>query len=309
MINEKIEKLNSLGQSLWYDNMQRKLLVNGELKAMIEQGDIRGITSNPTIFNQAIGKTSDYDEALIPLAKEGWDPEKIFWELAIQDIRMATDLFRPLYDKTNGGDGYVSLEVSPRLGHESDASAAQAEDLWARVARPNLMIKIPATAEGIPAIRKATAAGVSVNITLIFSVSRYLQVMEAFLSGLEDRLASGQPIDTIASVASFFVSRVDTKVDKKLPEGSPLRGKAAIANAKLAYQEFLKTFQGERWEKLRARGAHLQRPLWASTSTKNPAYPDNLYVDNLIGPDTINTVPPSTLASFKDHGRVADHHH
>jgi transaldolase/glucose-6-phosphate isomerase len=297
-----ILKTTSLGQSLWYDNIQRKLLENGEFAAMIARGDIRGMTSNPSIFNNAIAKSSDYDSALVPLAWAGWDAERIFWELAIEDIRAAADLFKPLYEESNKGDGYVSLEVSPYLARQTDPTAAQAQQLWARVARPNLMIKIPATTEGIPAIRKAIAAGLNVNVTLIFSITRYIEVMDAYLSGLEDRVALGRPVDHIASVASFFISRVDSKIDPKLPEGSPLRGLAAVANAKLAYDEFLKFFSGERWEQLKARGAHLQRPLWASTSTKDPTYPDTIYVDNLIGPDTVNTVPPATLDSFRDHG-------
>jgi transaldolase/glucose-6-phosphate isomerase len=298
-----IEKLTSLGQSLWYDNIQRQLLESGEFKAMIERGDIRGVTSNPSIFNNAIAKSKDYDSALVPLAWSGWDAEKIFWQLAVEDIQAAADFFLPLYEETNGGDGYVSLEVSPALANDTAASAAQAQQLWARVGRPNLMVKIPATREGIPAIRTAIAAGVNVNVTLIFSLARYAQVMEAYLAGLEDRLAAGHPIGSIASVASFFVSRVDSKIDPRLPQGSPLGGRAAIANAKLAYEQFLRTFNGPRWEKLRSSGARLQRPLWASTSTKNPDYPDVIYVDNLIGPDTVNTVPPATLLAFKDHGR------
>jgi len=299
-----IEQLTKLGQSLWYDNIQRKILENGEFKAMIQRGDIRGVTSNPSIFNHAIAKSTDYDAALIPLAWAGWDAEKIFWELAIEDIRAATDLFLPLYEESNGGDGYVSIEVSPFIANDTDKTAMQAQQLWARVARPNLMVKIPATKAGVPAIRKAIASGININVTLIFSLARYAEVMEAYLSGLEDRLAAGHPIDHIASVASFFVSRVDTKIDPKLPEGSPLRGQAAVANAKLAYDEFLKTFKGARWDKLASKGARLQRPLWASTSTKNPAYSDVLYVDDLIGPNTVNTVPPATLDAYKDHGKA-----
>ena len=297
-----ISKLTQLGQSLWYDNIQRKLLENGELKAMIERGEIRGVTSNPTIFNNAIAKTNDYDSALTPLAWAGWDAEKIFWQLAIEDIRAACDAFLPLYEETNGGDGFVSLEVNPGIAHDTEATTAQAEQLWVRVARPNLMVKIPATKEGVPAIRQAIAAGVNVNVTLIFSLKRYAEVMDAYLQGLEDRAALGHPIDHIASVASFFVSRVDTKIDPKLPDGSDLKGKAAIANAKLAYEQYHQTFAGMRWEKLKYKGARVQRPLWASTSTKNPAYPDTIYVDNLIGPETVNTVPPATLDAFKDHG-------
>jgi transaldolase/glucose-6-phosphate isomerase len=311
-MSNPITKLTSLGQSLWYDNIQRKILENGEFKAMIERGDIRGVTSNPTIFNNAIAKSTDYDSALTPLAWAGWDAEKIFWQLAIEDIRAACDAFAPLYEESNGGDGFVSLEVSPHIAHDTNATVAQAEQLWARVKRPNLMVKIPATKEGVPAIRKAIAAGVNINVTLIFSLARYAEVMDAYLSGLEDRLAAspssygrgarGEGIDHIASVASFFVSRVDSKIDPKLPDGSDLKGKAAIANAKLAYEEFHKTFAGGRWEKLKYKGARVQRPLWASTSAKNPAYPDTIYVDNLIGPETVNTVPPATLDAFKDHG-------
>lgn len=297
-----IRKLTQLGQSLWYDNIQRNLLESGELKAMIERGDIRGVTSNPSIFNAAIAKSIDYDSALMPLAWAGWDAEKIFWQLAIEDIRAACDAFMPLYEETNGGDGYVSLEVSPHIAHDTEKTVAQAEQLWVRVARPNLMVKIPATKEGIPAIRKATAAGLNINVTLIFSLARYAEVMDAYLSGLEDRAAAGHPIDHIASVASFFVSRVDSKIDAKLAGDSGLRGKAAIANAKLAYDEFQKTFAGRRWENLKVKGGRVQRPLWASTSTKNPDYPDTLYVDHLIGPETVNTVPPQTLDAFRDHG-------
>ena len=304
-MSDSIKKLTQLGQSLWYDNIQRKILENGEFKAMIERGDIRGVTSNPSIFNAAIAKTNDYDSALTPLAWAGWDAEKIFWQLAIEDIRAACDAFAPLYEETNGGDGYVSIEVSPNIAHDTNATVAQAEQLWARVKRPNLMVKIPATKEGIPAIRKAISVGVNINITLIFSLTRYIEVMDAYLSGLEDHLAAGHSIEHIASVASFFVSRVDTKIDPKLPEGSSLRGKAAIANAKLAYDQYHQTFAGRRWENLKVKGARVQRPLWASTSTKNPDYPDTIYVDNLIGPETVNTVPPATLEAFKDHGVAA----
>src|SRR5512145_1673118 len=243
-----IEKLTSLGQSLWLDNIQRKQLENGELKAMIERGDIRGMTSNPSIFNNAIAKSQDYDAALTSLAWAGWDPQKIFWQLAIEDIRAACDLFAPLYEETNGGDGYVSIEVSPDIAHNTEATVAQVEQLWARVRRPNLMVKIPATEAGIPAIRKAISVGINVNVTLIFSLKRYAEVMEAYLSGLEDHIAAGHSVHHIASVASFFVSRVDTKIDPRLPEGSPLRGKAAVANAKLAYDQYQKIFTSHRWE-------------------------------------------------------------
>lgn len=303
-MSDTIKKLTTLGQSIWYDNIQRKLLETGELKAMIERGDIRGVTSNPTIFNNAIAKSADYDSALKSLAWAGWDAEKIFWQLAIEDIRAACDAFAPLYEETNGGDGYVSLEVSPYIANDTEATIAQVEQLWARVRRPNLMVKIPATQAGIPAIRKAISVGVNVNVTLIFSLARYAEVMDAYLSGLEDHLAAGHSIEHIASVASFFVSRVDSKIDPQLKDDS-LKGKAAIANAKIAYDEYQKTFAGRRWENLKVKGARVQRPLWASTSTKNPNYPDTIYVDNLIGPETVNTVPPQTLDAFKDHGVAA----
>lgn len=302
-MSESIKKLTALGQSLWYDNIQRKLLVNGELKAMIDRGDIRGVTSNPTIFQNAIAKTNDYDAALTPLAWAGWDSERIFWQLAVEDIQEACDLFRPLYEQSKGGDGYVSLEVSPYLARDTEGTIKQAQELWDRVNRPNLMVKIPATKEGIPAIRTSIAAGINVNVTLIFSLSRYAEVMNAYLEGIEERVAKDLPVQQIASVASFFVSRVDSKVDPKLPEDSPLRGKAAVANAKLAYEQFEAIFTSPRFATLKARfRARVQRPLWASTGTKNPSYPDTLYVDELIGPDTVNTVPPATLDAFRDHG-------
>ena len=306
-----ISQLFRLGQSLWYDNIQRRLLENGELAAMIRRGDIRGVTSNPSIFHNAIAKTNDYDPALIPLAWSGWDPEQIFWQLAIEDIRDACDLFSTLYRESEGADGYVSLEVSPMLAHNTEGTLAQAKQLWEWVDRPNLMVKIPATMEGIPAVRAAIASGINVNITLIFSLERYRLVMDAFLAGLNDRLMAGQPIRQIASVASFFVSRMDTKVDGLLngigsSEAKALCGKAAIAYTKLAYDEFLQVFRGERFDRFQAAGCRPQRPLWASTSTKNPAYPDTLYVDGLIGSGTVNTVPPQTLVAFRDHGKATN---
>jgi len=304
-MSESIKKLTAFGQSLWYDNIQRKLLVNGELKAMIDRGDIRGVTSNPSIFQNAIAKTNDYDAALTPLAWAGWDAEKIFWQLAIEDIQEACDLFRTLYDQTRGGDGYVSIEVSPYLAKDTEGTIKQTQELWGRVNRPNLMVKIPATKEGVPAIRTSIAAGINVNVTLIFSLSRYAEVMDAYLSGIEDRVAKELPVQQIASVASFFISRVDVKVDPRLAADSLLRGKAAIANAKLAYEQFEAIFTSPRFATLKARfRARVQRPLWASTGTKNPQYSDTLYVDELIGPDTVNTVPPATLDAFRDHGKA-----
>ncbi|WP_374688436.1 transaldolase, partial [Promineifilum sp.] len=310
------QQLAQVRQSLWYDNIQRGLLDNGEMAGMVARGEIRGVTSNPTIFMNAITKSNDYAAGLLPLAAAGWSAEAIFWQLAIEDIQAAADLFRPLYHETNGGDGYVSIEVNPNLAGDTEATLAEVQSLWRRVDRPNLMVKIPATRAGIPAIRAAIAAGINVNVTLIFSRARYAEVMDAYLSGLEQRAAAGQPVDGIASVASFFVSRVDSNVDPRLQaivdgggaqaaEAAALLGQAAIANARLAYADFRRTFAGPRWEKLQAAGARLQRPLWASTGTKNPAYSDVLYVEELIGPDTVNTVPPQTLAAFLDHGRVA----
>ncbi len=305
-MSDSIKHLTKLRQSLWYDNIQRRLLENGELAAMITRGDIRGVTSNPSIFHNAIAKSGDYDSALVPLAWSGWSAEDIFWQLAIEDITVACDLFRLLYEETKGGDGYVSLEVSPLLARNTEATLAQARHLWQTVNRPNLMIKIPATKEGIPAVQAAIAEGINVNVTLIFSIDRYHEVMDAYLSGLEDRVAAGLPVDNIASVASFFVSRVDSKVDAQLPAGSPLRGKSAIANAKLAYEAFEGVFTAKRFHSLHDNHfAKPQRPLWASTSTKNPDYPDTIYVDNLIGPTTVNTVPPQTLEAFRDHGEAA----
>lgn len=304
------EKITAAGQSIWYDNIQRRMLNNGELEGMIKAGEIRGVTSNPSIFNQAIGKSSDYDAALKPMAWANWEAEKIFFQLAVEDIRAAADLFRPLYDETNGGDGYVSLEVSPFLADNANKTLSQAMELWTWVDRPNLMVKIPATKAGLPAIRKAIAAGLNINVTLIFSLERYIEVMDAYQSGLEDRVAKGLPIDRIASVASFFVSRVDTKVDtqlKEIPQTGEIKnlyGKAAIANARLAYDLFLKEIAKPRWKALQAKGARLQRPLWASTSTKNPSYRDVIYVEELIGSDTVNTVPPQTLDAFREHGEV-----
>ena len=311
-----IQKLHSLGQSLWYDNIQRQLLVDGRLKAMIERNEIRGVTSNPSIFNNAIAKSQDYDAALKPMAWAGWSPEDIFWQLAAEDICAAADLFTPLYESTQGGDGYVSLEVDPNLAHESSATLQAAKRLWKWVDRPNLMIKIPATPEGIPAIRSAIAAGLNVNVTLIFSLDRYAAVMDAYLSGLEERVKKGLPIDQIASVASFFVSRVDTKIDALLEEkkrageiseeqSAALSGKAAIANTKLAYALFEETFASKRFASLKKKGARVQRPLWASTSTKNRTYRDVMYVEDLIAADSVNTVPPQTLDAFRDHGVAA----
>lgn len=308
-------QLHAVGQSVWYDNIQRSLLKNGELAGMIRRGEIRGVTSNPTIFMNAITKSQDYDSSLLPLASSSLTPEEIFFHLAIEDIQAAADLFLPLYQESNGGDGYVSLEVSPYLANDTAATLAQARQLWQRVDRLNLMIKIPATKAGLPAITAAIAAGINVNVTLIFALQRYAEVMDAYLSGLEQRVSAGLPVDQIASVASFFVSRVDTNVDARLQniiqaggaqahKAQALLGKAAIANARLAYANFKQVFASDRFKQLAAHGARVQRPLWASTSTKNPAYRDVIYVEELIGPHTVNTMPPQTVVAFLDHGLV-----
>ncbi len=307
--------LHAAGQSVWYDNIQRSLLRNGELAGMIPRGEIRGVTSNPTIFMHAITKSQDYDAGLVPLAQAGQSAEEIFWDLAIEDIQGAADLFRPLYDESERGDGFVSLEVSPYLAQDAEGTLAAARTIWQRVGRPNLMVKIPATMAGLPAVTAAIAAGINVNVTLIFAGKRYAAVMDAYLKGLEQRVAAGLPVTSVASVASFFVSRVDTKVDGYLAgmidrggvqaeKAASLRGKAAIANARLAYADFKSLVASDRWQRLEAKGARVQRPLWASTGTKNPAYSDVMYVEELVGPDTVNTVPPQTLAAFLDHGQV-----
>jgi transaldolase len=308
-----IEELHAMGQSIWYDNIQRSMLQNGSFAKLIESGDIRGVTSNPSIFHNAISKSHDYDSTIASLAHSDLSTEALFIELAIEDIRSAADLFHQLYEKSSGGDGYVSLEVNPRLARDTQATIDETRRLWKVVDRPNLMIKIPATEEGLPAIQAAIADGFNINVTLIFSIERYRAVMEMFISGLEQRIASRLPVTSIASVASFFVSRVDSKIDAKLQtitkngtagilQAEHLLGKAAIANARLAYQEFQEVFESERFRGLAAKGARLQRPLWASTSTKNPSYRDVMYVEELIGPNTVNTMPPQTLDAFRDHG-------
>jgi transaldolase len=311
-----IHALHELGQSIWYDNIQRRLIENGVLASMIDHGDIRGITSNPSIFNNAIAKSNDYDAALLPLAQSGLDSESIFFNLAADDIRKVADLFSPLYQETNGEDGYVSLEVSPFLAKDTSGTITQAKMLRDMVQKPNLMVKIPATREGLPAIRQVIAAGINVNVTLIFSLERYAEVMNAYMEGLEERQKQGLPIDKIASVASFFVSRLDTKVDAQLEnlaqkgtlstqQVSMMAGKTAIAQSRMAYYLFEKLFASDRFVKLQKLGAKLQRPLWASTSTKNPAYRDVMYIEELIAPHTVNTVPPATLDLFRDHGDVS----
>jgi transaldolase/glucose-6-phosphate isomerase len=311
-----VQQLHELGQSVWLDYIRKDLLESGELAQLISDGEVRGVTSNPTIFQQAIGNSSLYDEAARSMAQAGWSDEQVFESLAVDDIRAATDLFLPVYEDSEGADGFVSIEVSPRLAYDTSATLGEARRLWSEVNRPNVMIKIPATEPGLPAIEQAISEGINVNVTLVFSLKRYAQVMQAYLQGLERRLQAGHSLDHVASVASFFVSRVDTLVDglleallreegPKAPRAVALLGKAAIANAKLAYAQFKAFFDDDRFTLLLEQGARLQRPLWASTSTKNPAYRDVLYVENLIGPHTVNTLPPATLASFREHGQAA----
>ena len=316
-MTDLITKMNQIGQSIWYDNIERKLLEDGTLSGMVLRGEIKGITSNPSIFNQAISQSSDYDQEIQSLAGKGMTRQDIYEQLVVSDIQKAADLFRPLYEETDGADGYVSLEVSPYLAHQIAETISEARKLWKLVDRPNLMVKIPATIEGIPAITETIANGINVNVTLIFGLDRYQQVMDAYLAGLEKRSATGNSISGIASVASFFISRIDSKVDQQLEsllensdpadqeEIRPLMGKAALASGKLAFELYEDNFgkAGSRYQKLVSLGARRQRVLWASTSTKNPSYPDTMYVDELIGPETVNTIPPKTLMAFLDHGK------
>jgi transaldolase len=310
----KLEQLTELGQAVWLDFIRRSLITSGRLQALVDEG-LRGMTSNPTIFDQAIAGSDDYDEDLHRLAAGTGSVMEIYEALAMDDIRRAADVLRPVYNATDGIDGYVSLEVNPQLAHDTERTVAEARRLFAALGRPNIMIKVPATSAGVPAIRTLIGDGVNVNVTLIFSLDHYRAIAEAYISGLEDLAARGGILSQAASVASFFVSRIDTAVDQALdshaengqsPASSAqsLKGKIAIASAKTAYGLFGEIFAGERWERLAAQGARVQRPLWASTSTKNPAYPDTMYVDTLIGPHTVNTLPPATLDAFRDHGTV-----
>jgi transaldolase len=303
-----MRRLLDLGQSVWLDYLSRGMTRSGELHTLIADG-LRGMTSNPTIFEHAIGHTSDYDQGLTALANSARTDRDIFETLAIEDVREAADVFRTVFDSTAGGDGFVSLEISPRLARDTEGSVAEARRLWKALDRPNVMIKIPGTREGWPAIERCLSEGININITLLFSVEHYRAVAEAYLRALEARLERGQPIDRVASVASLFVSRVDTEVDERIRRrgGSltTVRGKVALASAHLAYAAFREILRSDRWRALQAKGARPQRLLWASTGTKNPEYSDVLYVDSLIGPDTITTVPPATLRLFEDHGRVS----
>ncbi len=317
-MSTKLQELfEQQGQSTWLDFIRRNMLNDGGMQKYVDRG-IRGVTANPTIFAQAIGAGDDYDAQIADLLREGVRPDDMFEQIALRDIRQACDILRPVYDASGGRDGFVSIEVSPEKAFDTKGTVEEAKRWWLLIDRPNLMVKIPATDEGIPAIEECLAAGVNINITLIFALSFYERVMEAYVRALERRAAAGQDLASINSVASFFVSRVDTAADKlieaKLAEASTdgekatlraLLGQVANANAKVAYQRFLAVFGSERFEKLKQSGAAVQRPLWASTGTKNKAYSDVLYLDNLIGPDTVNTMPPAAIEAFEDHGTVA----
>jgi transaldolase len=307
MARTKMQALLNAGQSVWLDYLRRGMTRSGELSALIDDG-LRGMTSNPTIFEQALA-SRDYDDELAELSSSTRTEREVFETLAVEDVREAADRFRRVYDSTGGADGFVSLEVSPGMARDTAGTVAEARRLWKALDRPNVMIKIPGTAEGWPAIEQCLREGININITLLFSVEHYRQVAEAYLRALEARLQQGQPVDRLASVASFFVSRVDTEVDKRLDAAggshANLRGKVAIAGAQLAYALFLDIVQSDRWKSLETKGARTQRLLWASTGTKNPAYSDVLYVDSLIAPDTISTLPVETLKLFEDHGTVS----
>jgi transaldolase len=305
MSTNPLIRLGELGQSPWLDFITRDLVASGELARLIDEDGLQGMTSNPTIFEKAITSSADYDDDIRRLTADGRDPAQVFEALAIHDVQAACDAFLPLYRTTDGRHGFVSLEVSPTLAHDSEGTIAEARRLWKELDRPNAMIKIPGTKAGLPAITRALTDGINVNVTLLFSVDRYREVIEAFLGGLEARLAVGDPIGRLASVASFFVSRVDGKVDARLDQqGDPhgLRGKIAIANAAMAYATFESLLRTDRWTVLADAGARPQRPLWASTSTKDPKYPDVYYVEALIAADTVNTMPPDTLDAYRDHG-------
>lgn len=315
-MSNRLHALHAIGQSIWLDYIDRTILTNGDLARRIREDALMGMTSNPTIFEKALAEGPAYDEQLAALSADTSDRDA-FEQVSTTDVRNACDLFRGVYDSTNGADGFVSLEVAPELALDTDGTVAEARKLWALVDRPNLMIKVPGTAAGAPAVRRLTADGINVNITLLFSISAHASVIEAFLSGLEDRVAVGKPISKISSVASFFVSRVDSAIDKQLEAKAAaetdeakraalhaLCGKAAVGNAKMAYRLFTEQFSGTRWEALASKGALKQRPLWASTSTKNPQYRDVMYVEQLAGPDTVNTLPPATIEAFRDHGEA-----
>lgn len=305
-VMSKLRELADRGQAVWLDYIRRSFTRTGKLRELVHQG-LRGVTSNPTIFDKAIRESDDYDKEIHQLIDEGQSVSEIYETLVLTDIREAADDLTEVYRQTDGSDGFVSLEVDPTLAHDTETTISEAKRLFAAVGRPNLMIKIPSTPEGMPAIEAVIASGINVNATLIFSIKQYEAVAGAYIAGLEERLDTGKPIDNIASVASFFVSRVDTAVDLELEKlgQNHLQGKVAVDNARLAQVRFREIFTGERWARLEQAGAKVQRQLWASTGTKNPNYSDTLYVDNLIGPDTVNTLPPATLDAFLSHGQIA----
>lgn len=312
-----LAQLAPLGQSVWLDLIRRNMLVpGGEMQKLIEKDSVRGVTSNPAIFEKAINGSADYDDEIRTLGKQGKDAAGIYELLAIGDVGKAADFFRPLYDSTQGADGFVSIEVSPNLAHDAEGTLVEARRLWKALNRPNIMIKIPGTKAGLVAIRKALTEGININITLLFAVDRYEAVLEAYVAALEDRAKAGQPVDRIASVASFFLSRIDTLLDPQIEKAAQaggakgdiargLPGQVAVANAKIAYQKYEAVIGAARWKALAAKGARPQRLLWASTSTKNPKYSDTMYVEPLIGPDTVNTMPMETVDAYRDHGKPA----
>jgi transaldolase len=303
--NPNLERLHHAGVSIWLDTLSRQLLDSGEFAMLIRDSSVTGATSNPTIFAKAITSSELYDHQLQDLVSAGErGPQELFFSLALDDVRAAARLLRPTYDRTGGADGFISFECTPDLADDTKATIAQATDLWQRLDQPNVMIKVPGTTAGLPAIEELTRRGININITLLFSIERYERVIEAYLCGLAARAEAGDPLEPVTSVASFFLSRIDTKVDDRVPNGSPLRGQVALASARVAYQRYLAKFAGPEWERLERLGAKRQRPLWASTGTKNPEYSDVLYVEELIGPDVVNTMPDHTLRAFADHGEV-----
>lgn len=303
-----LNEIRKQGQSIWLDLLDREIMDSGKLQSLIDDDDLRGLTSNPSIFEKAISGSSDYDKDIAKLAKKEDDNGDIFFGIAIEDIQRAADIFKSVFDKTNGKDGFVSLEVSPHLARDTDGTIKQARELWKKVDRKNVMIKIPGTKEGLPAIRQCLSEGININVTLLFGLPRYREITEAYMSGLEDRLKNNEPIDKVASVASFFLSRIDVMVDPILKDknADDLVGEIAIASAKKAYQIYLDMIASDRYKKLEAKGAQPQRVLWASTSTKDPSFSDVLYVETLIGKDTINTLPMETIDAFRDHGNAAE---
>ena len=316
MAKNRLRELHDVGQSIWLDSIDRRMLHDGELDRRVREDALTGMTSNPTIFQKALASSNAYDEQIVAAEEEGHTSWELFELLETTDVRDACDAFAGVYSSTRGADGYVSIEISPGVSHNADAATEEARRLWKTVDRPNVMVKVPGTVEGAVAVRRLISEGINVNITLLFAIEAHDRVIEAYMAGLEDRVKAHKPIDGLASVASFFVSRVDSEIDKRLDaliaKAQPaekerlqlLKGRAAIANAKLAYRLFRQKFSGPRWEALAKQGARVQRPLWASTSTKNPSYRDVMYVEELIGPDTVDTMPPATIEAFRDHGVI-----